>query len=96
MATNNYYLTEQELKKCLSLQPKASTYAMLGNIYQQRGKLKEASQAYVSALALNGGDANTAFNLGNIYATQSNNGKAIDAYKKLWQPILKWPRRKII
>lgn len=82
MATNNYYLAEQELKKCLSLQPKASTYAMLGNIYQQRGKLKEASQAYVSALALNGGDANTAFNLGNIYATQSNNGKAIDAYKR--------------
>jgi tetratricopeptide (TPR) repeat protein len=84
MDRGDYSKSRTFLLKILEIEPlNAKTHARLGMLYYYLNQPEMAKKAYQTALALNPGDYNTHYNLGELYFTKyEDNISALEEFKK--------------
>jgi tetratricopeptide (TPR) repeat protein len=84
MGRGDYAQSRTFLLRILEMEPlSAKTHARLGMSYYYLDQPEMAKKSYQTALALNPGDYNTHYNLGELYFTKyEDNASALDEFKK--------------
>ena len=84
MSRGDYAQSRSSLLKILEIEPlSAKTHARLGMLYYYLDEPEMAKKSYQTALALNPGDYNTHYNLGELYFVKyEDNASALDEFKK--------------
>jgi tetratricopeptide (TPR) repeat protein len=84
MGKGDYAGSRAFLLKILEIEPlSAKTHARLGMSYYYLDQPDMAKKSYLTALALNPGDYNTHYNLGELYFTKyDDNASALEEFKK--------------